>query len=144
MQTILYHNSSGRDAFTGNLKQKEVHKAITLHPVKQHTHMDRIHNYMKVYRATSRIIYDLIIFYSSGRLYTDLFRDLFHAAAGSRAAGNTPEEDPVAPGRTIHDRSAEQRAPATVHRVPADRRLETAVRVPAGKSELLGRSRPVG
>lgn len=49
MQTILYHNSSGRDAFTGNLKQKEVHRAITLHPVKQHTHMYRIHNYMKVY-----------------------------------------------------------------------------------------------
>lgn len=47
MQTILYHNSSGRDAFTGNLKQKEVHRAITLHPVKQHTHMYRIHNYMK-------------------------------------------------------------------------------------------------
>lgn len=48
MQTILYHNSSGRDAFTGNLKQKEVHRAITLHPVKQHDHMYRIHNYMKV------------------------------------------------------------------------------------------------
>ncbi|CAH1711922.1 unnamed protein product [Aphis gossypii] len=47
MQTILYHNSSGRDAFTGNLKQKEVHRAITLHPVKQHSHMYRIHNYMK-------------------------------------------------------------------------------------------------
>jgi chondroitin sulfate synthase len=48
MQTILYHNSSGRDAFTGNLKQKEVHRAITLHPVKQHQHMYRVHNYMKV------------------------------------------------------------------------------------------------
>ncbi|XP_025196445.1 chondroitin sulfate synthase 1-like [Melanaphis sacchari] len=47
MQTILYHNSSGRDAFTGKLKQKEVHRAITLHPVKQHSHMYRIHNYMK-------------------------------------------------------------------------------------------------
>lgn len=48
MQTILYHNSSGREAFTGNLKQKEVHRAITLHPVKQHSHMYRIHNYIKV------------------------------------------------------------------------------------------------
>ncbi|XP_069679907.1 chondroitin sulfate synthase 1 [Periplaneta americana] len=47
MQTILYHNSSGREAFTGSLKQKEVHRAITLHPVKQHRHMYRIHNYMK-------------------------------------------------------------------------------------------------
>ncbi|XP_050442213.1 chondroitin sulfate synthase 1-like [Adelges cooleyi] len=47
MQTIFYHNSSGREAFTGNLKQKEVHRAITLHPIKQHSHMYRIHNYMK-------------------------------------------------------------------------------------------------
>ncbi|XP_050520401.1 chondroitin sulfate synthase 1-like isoform X2 [Daktulosphaira vitifoliae] len=47
MQTIFYHNSSGREAFTGNLKLKEVHRAITLHPIKQHSHMYRIHNYMK-------------------------------------------------------------------------------------------------
>ncbi|CAH0754363.1 unnamed protein product [Bemisia tabaci] len=47
MQTILYHNSSGKEAFTGNLKRKEVHRAITLHPVKQHNHMYRVHNYMK-------------------------------------------------------------------------------------------------
>jgi len=60
MQTILYHNSSGRDAFTGNLKQKEVHRAITLHPVKQHSHMYRIHNYMKVSHVT---IFNLITFY---------------------------------------------------------------------------------
>lgn len=53
MQTILYHNSSGHEAFTGNLKQKEVHRAITLHPVKQHSHMYRIHNYMKVWTDDS-------------------------------------------------------------------------------------------
>ncbi|XP_067010256.1 chondroitin sulfate synthase 1 [Anabrus simplex] len=47
MQTILYHNSSGNDAFTGSLKQKEVHRAITLHPVKHYEHMYRVHNYMK-------------------------------------------------------------------------------------------------
>lgn len=48
MQTILYHNSSGYEAFTGNLKQKEVNRAITLHPVKQHQYMYKIHNYMRV------------------------------------------------------------------------------------------------
>ncbi|KAL1139748.1 hypothetical protein AAG570_006725 [Ranatra chinensis] len=51
MQTILYHNSSGKDAFTGNLKQKEVHRAITLHPVKQYKHLYRIHNYMQMLRV---------------------------------------------------------------------------------------------
>lgn len=48
MQTILYHNSSGNEAFTGKLKYKEVHRAITLHPVKQYKHLYRVHNYMRV------------------------------------------------------------------------------------------------
>ncbi|XP_076624346.1 chondroitin sulfate synthase [Colletes latitarsis] len=47
MQSILYHNSSGAQAFTGNLKKKEVHHAITLHPVKNPPHMYRLHNYMR-------------------------------------------------------------------------------------------------
>nr|XP_022906021.1 chondroitin sulfate synthase 1 isoform X1 [Onthophagus taurus] len=47
MQVILYHNQSGSTAFTGDLKQKEVHKAITLHPVKQPQYMQRLHKYVK-------------------------------------------------------------------------------------------------
>ncbi|KAL6435517.1 hypothetical protein ACFW04_005474 [Cataglyphis niger] len=47
MQSILYHNSSGSQAFTGNLKKKEVHRAITLHPVKNPPHMYRLHNYIR-------------------------------------------------------------------------------------------------
>ncbi|KAH0954878.1 hypothetical protein HN011_010547 [Eciton burchellii] len=47
MQSILYHNSSGAQAFTGSLKKKEVHRAITLHPVKSPPHMYRLHNYMR-------------------------------------------------------------------------------------------------
>lgn len=46
MQNILYHNSSGNEAFTGNLKHREVHRAITLHPIKQYRHLYRVHNYM--------------------------------------------------------------------------------------------------
>lgn len=48
MQSIFYHNSSGQMAFTGPLKSREFHRAITLHPVKQHAHMYRIHNYLQV------------------------------------------------------------------------------------------------
>ncbi|XP_029163966.1 chondroitin sulfate synthase 1-like isoform X1 [Nylanderia fulva] len=47
MQSILYHNSSGVQAFTGSLKKKEVHRAITLHPIKSPPHMYRLHNYMR-------------------------------------------------------------------------------------------------
>nr|XP_045588345.1 chondroitin sulfate synthase 1-like [Procambarus clarkii] len=47
MQSILYHNSSGTEAFTGALKQREVHRAITLHPIKNHTHLYRLHSYIQ-------------------------------------------------------------------------------------------------
>lgn len=45
MQSILHHNSSGNRAFSGNLKNKEVHSAITLHPVKRPALMYRLHAY---------------------------------------------------------------------------------------------------
>ena len=48
MQYILRHNSSGKSAFTGNLKRKEIHNAITLHPVKQAPLMYRLHSYIQV------------------------------------------------------------------------------------------------
>lgn len=49
MQNILYHNKSGSDAYAGPLKQQEVHRAITLHPVKNHTHLYRLHSYIQVW-----------------------------------------------------------------------------------------------
>lgn len=64
MQTILYHNSSGYEAFTGNLKQKEVNRAITLHPVKQYRHLYRVHNYMRV---------SLFFFSASEKFFTIIF-----------------------------------------------------------------------
>lgn len=51
MQSILHHNSSGPNAFTGNLKSKEIHNAITLHPVKRAPLMYRLHSYMQGLRA---------------------------------------------------------------------------------------------
>lgn len=51
MQSILHHNSSGQNAFTGNLKTKEIHNAITLHPVKRPPLMYRLHSYMQGLRA---------------------------------------------------------------------------------------------
>lgn len=48
MQVILYHNQSSEAAFSGDLKQKEVHRAITLHPVKKPALMYRLHKYVKV------------------------------------------------------------------------------------------------
>lgn len=51
MQSILHHNSSGRNAFTGKLKSKEIHNAITLHPVKHPPLMYRLHSYIQGLRA---------------------------------------------------------------------------------------------
>ncbi|KAK9880257.1 hypothetical protein WA026_010132 [Henosepilachna vigintioctopunctata] len=53
MQVIFYHNQSGFSAFTGNLKQKEIHQAITLHPVKHPEHLYRLHNYFKSLKIQS-------------------------------------------------------------------------------------------
>lgn len=54
MQSILHHNSSGRYAFTGNLKSREIHSAITLHPVKKAPLMYRLHSYMQGLLAQDR------------------------------------------------------------------------------------------
>lgn len=45
MQSIFHHNSSGNRAFSGNLKKKEVHSAITLHPIKRAPLMHRLYAY---------------------------------------------------------------------------------------------------
>jgi hypothetical protein len=45
MQSIFHHNSSGNRAFAGSLKKKEVHSAITLHPIKRSPLMHRMHAY---------------------------------------------------------------------------------------------------
>ncbi|KAK4293061.1 hypothetical protein Pmani_034213 [Petrolisthes manimaculis] len=47
MQNILYHNKSRNVAYTGPLKQQEVHRAITLHPIKNHTLLYRLHSYIQ-------------------------------------------------------------------------------------------------
>ncbi|XP_068242080.1 chondroitin sulfate synthase 1 [Palaemon carinicauda] len=60
MQSILYHNSSGSEAFTGSLKQREVHRAITLHPIKNHTHLFRLHSYiqsLKIQSEEARLVH---------------------------------------------------------------------------------------
>ncbi|XP_037292457.1 chondroitin sulfate synthase 1 [Manduca sexta] len=49
-KTILHHNGSGELAYTSRLKTREVHRAITLHPVKDHRQMYRIHTYFKNFR----------------------------------------------------------------------------------------------
>ncbi|XP_015927513.2 chondroitin sulfate synthase 1 [Parasteatoda tepidariorum] len=45
MQSIFYHSFSGEEVFTGRLKTKEIHRAITLHPIKQPPYLYRMHSY---------------------------------------------------------------------------------------------------
>lgn len=44
----MRHNSSGPYAFTGKLKRKEIHNAISLHPIKQAPLMYRLHSFVQV------------------------------------------------------------------------------------------------
>ena len=46
MQHIFHHNSSGNEAFTANLLAAEVLKATSLHPIKQHKYLYRMHNFI--------------------------------------------------------------------------------------------------
>ena len=46
MQHIFHHNSSGNEAFTANLLAGEVLKATSLHPIKQHKYLYRMHNFI--------------------------------------------------------------------------------------------------
>ena len=46
MQHLFYHNHrESNGSFTHRLKTREVHRAITLHPVKNHVYQYRLHNY---------------------------------------------------------------------------------------------------
>lgn len=46
MQHIFHHNSSGNDAFTGDLLSREVLRATSLHPVKKSQYQYRLHNFI--------------------------------------------------------------------------------------------------
>lgn len=47
MQTVFYNNHSGYSAYTGDLNVGEVHRAVTLHPVKQPIVMKRLHSHLR-------------------------------------------------------------------------------------------------
>lgn len=48
MQHIFHHNSSGLNAFTGELLSREVLKAISLHPIKRYEYQYRLHNFLNM------------------------------------------------------------------------------------------------
>lgn len=48
MQHIFHHNSSGNNAFTGELLSREVLRAISLHPIKKYEYQYRLHNFLNL------------------------------------------------------------------------------------------------
>ncbi|XP_077989415.1 chondroitin sulfate synthase 1-like [Glandiceps talaboti] len=47
MQQLFYHKYNVKDAFTGKLHVSEHQRAITLHPIKNTTHLHRMHHYVE-------------------------------------------------------------------------------------------------
>ena len=45
MQSLFYHNRTGKKAYTTNLDTKAVRNAITLHPLKRSEYMYRLHSH---------------------------------------------------------------------------------------------------
>ncbi|KAL1517137.1 hypothetical protein ABEB36_000943 [Hypothenemus hampei] len=99
MQVIFYHNKSGTDAYSNNLKTEEVHKAITLHPVKKPEYLYRLHTYIKGLAVQEALQKSLLLHrdivksmqqlgYSASHLeHADLAKGvaLFSSKQGSRA-----------------------------------------------------------
>ncbi|XP_064474434.1 chondroitin sulfate synthase 1-like isoform X2 [Ornithodoros turicata] len=51
MQTIFYHNFFGEVALKGRVRRREVHRALTLHPIKDPMEMYRVHAYFLGFKA---------------------------------------------------------------------------------------------
>jgi chondroitin sulfate synthase len=66
MQHIFHHNSSGNDAYTRDLLSREVLRAISLHPIKQHQYQYHMKNFLN-----QRKLIDLR--QSLLRIYRDIF-----------------------------------------------------------------------
>ncbi|XP_050293932.1 chondroitin sulfate synthase 1 [Anthonomus grandis grandis] len=47
MQVIFHHTKNAEELYSGNLNRKEVHKAINLHPVKNHEHLYKLHTFIQ-------------------------------------------------------------------------------------------------
>lgn len=54
MQNIFHHNSSGNQAYSGELLSREVLRAVSLHPIKRSKYQYRVHNFFN-----QRKIHDL-------------------------------------------------------------------------------------
>lgn len=51
MQTIFYHNFFGEVALKGRVRRREVHRSLTLHPIKDPREMYKVHAYFGGFRA---------------------------------------------------------------------------------------------
>ncbi|GIY12695.1 chondroitin sulfate synthase 1 [Caerostris darwini] len=83
MQSIFYHSFSGEEVFTGRLKTKEIHRAITLHPIKQPSYLYRMHSYFYGLQSQN-------LRYNSLNLYREIL-DMENLLQESRLFDNTDQ-----------------------------------------------------
>lgn len=81
MQSIFYHSFSGEEVFTGRLKTKEIHRAITLHPIKQPPYMYRMHSYFHGLQSQN-------LRYNSINLYREIM-DMENLLTDTKFFGNS-------------------------------------------------------
>uniref|UniRef100_A0A7G3ABK5 Hexosyltransferase n=1 Tax=Lutzomyia longipalpis TaxID=7200 RepID=A0A7G3ABK5_LUTLO len=115
MQAILHHNSSGNEAFTGNLKNKEVHSAITLHPVKKSPLMYRLYAYMHGVKA-QEMRQEILMLHRDIAAMTDLL----HIAKASRniAPGVPIFPESLRPPKYLGDHEILGRTPTLAKKYP--------------------------
>lgn len=93
MQHIFHHNSSGNDAFTGDLLSHEVLRAISLHPIKQSKHQYRLHNFLSAQRILELRTMELKLNRNIYRLSKELNRALKNQSGTSSFYSNDDDEE---------------------------------------------------
>lgn len=84
MQSIFYHSFTGEEVFTGRLKTKEMHRAITLHPIKQPPYMYRMHSYFHGLHSQN-------LRYNSINLYREIL-DMENLLTDAKFFGNSDSQ----------------------------------------------------
>ena len=93
MQHIFHHNSSGNDAFTGDLLSHEVLRAISLHPIKQSKHLYRLHVFLSALGCLVLRRMELELHRNIYKLRKELNRALNNQSGSSSFYSNSNDDE---------------------------------------------------
>jgi chondroitin sulfate synthase len=91
MQHIFHHNSSGNNAYTGDLLSREVLRAISLHPIKISNYQYRLHNFMNLRQIIDLRQRSLLLKREVFKLKTEILNAELHSIENNTDTSMTPK-----------------------------------------------------